>query len=135
MMSEDLNIKHELLKHCRKQHRQRLNLITTKIKDLEEALSSETKSSAGDKHETGRAMIQLEREKLGYQLAEIQQTINTLQQINPSEAHEKIHLGSVVFTSKLNYFIAVSCGEISCQGNKFYAVSSATPIAQRLLLR
>ncbi len=37
------------------------------------ALFSETKSSAGDKHETGRAMLQLEMEKTSQQLAVINQ--------------------------------------------------------------
>ena len=37
----------------------------------QKALQSETKSSAGDKHETGRAMLQLEMEKAGQQLSGI----------------------------------------------------------------
>ncbi|MBK7855608.1 MAG: hypothetical protein IPJ79_12525 [Bacteroidetes bacterium] len=42
------------------------NSIATLLDDAE----SEMKSSAGDKHETSRAMMQLEQEKLTYQLAE-----------------------------------------------------------------
>ena len=40
------------------------------ILDAQNGLQSESKSSAGDKHETGRAMLQLEAEKLGKQLQE-----------------------------------------------------------------
>jgi len=45
------------------------------IVEIQHSLTSETKSSAGDKHETGRAMLQLEREKIGNQLAEIDKQI------------------------------------------------------------
>ena len=35
------------------------------ILELQQSLDSETKSSAGDKHETGRAMLQIDLEKAG----------------------------------------------------------------------
>ena len=55
----------------------RLLAVKTTLEEIQESLLSETKSSAGDKHETGRAMLQLEREKTGQQLSEIQK-INQL---------------------------------------------------------
>ncbi len=47
--------------------------IEQTIQSNKNALNSETKSSAGDKHETGRAMLQLEMEKAGQQLKEVQE--------------------------------------------------------------
>ena len=41
----------------------RLKTIEKAIFELQQSLDSETKSSAGDKHETGRAMLQIELEK------------------------------------------------------------------------
>ena len=41
------------------------------ISSNQKALQSETKSSAGDKHETGRAMLQLEIEKASQQFKAI----------------------------------------------------------------
>ena len=41
------------------------------MKEIKEALFEEIKSSVGDKHETGRAMLQLEREKVGNQFYEV----------------------------------------------------------------
>jgi len=46
----------------------RAKTVASIIRSNQKALTSETKSSAGDKHETGRAMLQLEMEKASLQL-------------------------------------------------------------------
>ncbi|WP_179333905.1 GreA/GreB family elongation factor [Winogradskyella costae] len=128
-----MNIKEELYKSCLEFINNRLLTVTTTISDIQNSLQSETKSSAGDKHETGRAMLQLEREKAGHQLAEIEKQKEILQNINIESKHQRVAFGSVVFTSKANYFIAISAGEISLKDCKIYAISVATPMAQLLL--
>lgn len=72
------NLKKDAYNFCVLFVNERLARIQGQIKELETALTSETKSSAGDKHETGRAMIQLEREKLGQQLAELEKNPATI---------------------------------------------------------
>ncbi len=128
-----MNVKHQLYNKCQDFLNNRLEVIQNIIKDIQNSLQSETKSSAGDKHETGRAMLQLEREKAGHQLAELQKLKEVLQKINPENQHQNVALGSVVFTSQSNYFIAISAGEIVLDGTKFYAISASTPIAKLLL--
>lgn len=128
-----MNIKEQLYKECQKFLNQRLENIQLTIADIQHSLLSETKSSAGDKHETGRAMLQLEREKAGQQLAELQTQIEILQKINPELSQENVALGSIVKTSASNYFIAVSVGEIKVNSESFYGVSAATPIGKLLL--
>ena len=66
------NVKENLHLQCVNFVENRFQTIQKTIKEIQESLATETKSSAGDKHETGRAMLQLEREKSGNQLAEIQ---------------------------------------------------------------
>jgi transcription elongation GreA/GreB family factor len=119
-----MSIKQQLYNRCQVFLNNRLEVIQNTIADIQNSLQSETKSSAGDKHETGRAMLQLEREKAGHQLAELQKLNETL---------ENIALGSLVLTTHLNYFIAISAGEIEAEGNDYYAISAATPMAILLL--
>lgn len=107
--------------------------IQERFSELQEAMLSETKSSAGDKHETGRAMLQLEREKIGNQLAEIQKVKETLLKIDPISKATQGCLGNVIYTSQANYFIAVSVGEISVDNVKFFAIAANTPIGKLLL--
>ena len=70
-----LTLKETLFQQCEDFVNTRLQTIQTTISSHQKALSSETKSSAGDKNETGRAMLQLEMEKAGQQLAAVQQIL------------------------------------------------------------
>lgn len=132
-MKEAPLIKQKLYNFCQTFVDDRLKVIQHKIDEIQAALTSETKSSAGDKHETGRAMLQLEREKIGKQLQEIQQSQQILNKVNYTSSLQKVGFGSLVLTTQENYFIAISAGKIEIDGAAYYAVSTGTPIAQVLL--
>ncbi|RYH76275.1 3-oxoacyl-ACP synthase [Flavobacteriaceae bacterium 144Ye] len=127
-----MNIKQELYSQCLNFVENRIEAIKRNIEEIQQSLLSETKSSAGDKHETGRAMIQLEREKAGEQLRDAEALKEVLFKVNPLSTTLKITLGSVVYTSDLNYFIAISAGQIRINGIAFFAISPQTPIGQKL---
>ncbi len=130
-----MKVKEQLYKQCAEFITNRLITIKSAIQDVQQALESETKSTAGDKHETGRAMLQLEREKAGQQLAELQKQNEILQRIDVTTCHQKIALGSVIYTTDKNYFIAISSGALVIDNHTFYAVSASTPIAKLLLTK
>ncbi|WP_331497699.1 hypothetical protein [Flavivirga spongiicola] len=133
MMENPLKIKEDLYSQCLDVINSRFQTIQNTINEIQVSLTSETKSSAGDKHETGRAMLQLEREKAGNQLAEIQKIKEILFKIDISKTLKVIGLGSAVYTSQSNYFIAISVGELTIDGVRFYAISPSTPIGQLLI--
>lgn len=128
-----MNVKEQLFLQCKDYVANRLKTVQEIIADNQNALASETKSSAGDKHETGRAMLQLEMEKAGQQLAGITQMQELLSKIEVFKKSNIVHLGSVVFTSKDNYFLAISAGKLTVFNNDFYAISMASPIGKLLL--
>ena len=128
-----MSLKLELYQLCESFIEKRFNTIQKSIEELQASLLSETKSSAGDKHETGRAMLQLEREKAGQQLAEIQKQSQLLDRIDISKSSKIIRPGSLVYTTNVNYFITVSAGELKQGEQSFYAISLHTPIAKLLL--
>lgn len=132
-MKSEADIKRALYGQCYQFIEDRLLTIQNTITEIQQSLETETKSSAGDKHETGRAMLQLEREKAGNQLAEILKTKEILSKIDFLKTSHVVGLGSVVFTSKSNYFIAISVGEIKFDDMVFYAISTSTPIGQLLV--
>ncbi|TXE08321.1 3-oxoacyl-ACP synthase [Gelidibacter salicanalis] len=127
-MKNNLELKQRLFNQCAVFVDQRYLKIQTQIKEIQESLTSETKSSAGDKHETGRAMLQLEREKAGQQLAEIEKIKENLSKIDPTKSTAHIGLGSIVLTSQSNYFLAISAGQLKVEADVFYAISPNTPI-------
>ena len=134
-MNTNLETKKALYQQCMEFVDTRLNTVQKAIREVHESLSSETKSTAGDKHETGRAMLQLDREKLGQQLAGIQNLKQGLRKINIETTSNKVGLGSLVYTSQHHYFISISAGELLYNNDKFYAISFSTPIAKALLAK
>jgi transcription elongation GreA/GreB family factor len=128
-----MNIKTELLETCKKFVENRFKTVQEILLSFQNDLQSETKSSAGDKHETGRAMLQLEMEKTSQQLIGIKQMISVLDKIDISKKSKKIHLGSIVFTEKDSYFLSISAGKIILNNEVFYAISTSSPIGKLLL--
>ena len=129
-----INLKDLLFNHCE-------NHINTKLKnylkidqELFKSLNEETKSSAGDKHETTRAMIQIEREKNSKRIKEIENSKKQLIVIKSVQLNNlKVSTGSIIFTSNNNYFISISSEIYSSDTNKIYCVSTNTPIAKSYL--
>lgn len=128
-----MSIKEELYRQCHEFVENRLQVIQSTILEIQQSLASETKSSAGDKHETGRAMLQLEREKTGKQLAEIIKIKEALSKIDILKRSDNVSIGSLVYTSESNYFIAISAGELKLDDGSYYAISPHTPIGQLLI--
>ncbi|WP_299762695.1 3-oxoacyl-ACP synthase [uncultured Dokdonia sp.] len=126
-------LKEELFKHCQSQLGLRRAAVDNILKNVALSLKEETKSSAGDKHETGRAMLQLERENAGKQLAEIEKLEAILHRISTAISSGPVHLGSVVHTSQANYFISIPVGEIKTEAGVFYAIGVGSPIGKLLL--
>ncbi|SMG33353.1 3-oxoacyl-ACP synthase [Arenibacter troitsensis] len=129
----DSSVKQRLYEFCKSFIENRLMRINSNIDSLQEALTSETKSSAGDKHETGRAMIQLEREKLGNQLAEAQLLQELFKKIPLQSSSSQVGLGSLVLTDQQNYYMGISAGELKLEGVSYYAIAPNTPIGKLLL--
>lgn len=127
-----MTIKHQLYQHCLAAVNQRLMVCEQSLTTVQESLASETKSSAGDKHETGRAMIQLEREKLGAQLAAIEYDKAMLLKVDPELKLKTVGLGSLVLTSQHNYFLAISSGKVTIDKERYYSISLNSPIGQVL---
>jgi len=127
------NIKPQALALCEQWTKERREAIQKKEANLQEALLGASKSSAGDKHNTERAMLQIEREQLGNQLAVLKRDQEILDRIDPESTGNIVHLGSLVYTASAVYFISVSAGIFSVSNRQIIALSSVTPIGQQLV--
>jgi transcription elongation GreA/GreB family factor len=135
LMTELTEIKIKLFGICKDLVTQKIADIRDLLNEVQEAANNETKSSAGDKHETGRAMAQLETEKLSTQLADALKLAQTLSKINPKSTHQLIGLGSLVITSNGNFYISVSLGKIEIDNKTYFSISNASPIGKLLLTK
>ena len=128
-----MNIKEELFKKCVAYVNKRMETVEEIISSNKKALQSETKSSAGDKHETGRAMLQLEMEKASQQLSGIEKLKETLSKVNLEGITNAAHLGNVIITDKNLYFLSISSGQIVIATKTYFSVSVSSPIGRLLL--
>ncbi|WP_276133742.1 hypothetical protein [Polluticoccus soli] len=103
------------------------------IADAQESSANETKSSAGDKYETTREVLQQEINLNLSRLNELNKLKTVLGHISPTQTSLAISPGSVVYTSNGNFYISISAGKIEAGGTSFYAVSSSSPIASKML--
>jgi len=129
----ELKIKEALFSQCEAFVNKRFHTVETIISSNQKALYSETKSSAGDKHETGRSMLQLEMEKTGKQLVEISKMRETLAKIDISKTTKFAHLGSLIYTEKNNYFLSISAGLLTVKKDNYFAISVSSPIGKLFL--
>ena len=126
-------LKSAVFTHCESFLRQKANDYLAQDQSLLEALDSEGKSSAGDKHETGRAMVQLEREKLAQQRQRNDQDLKTLGTLKNRPTTAQIGPSALVHTSLASYFLAVPADAFSHQQKNIYCISPQSPIGQLLL--
>ena len=99
----------------------------------QQAANEEGKSSAGDKYETTRAMMQAERDRHAIQLAEALRLQQELAAIHPAYASDSVSSGSLVVTSQGNFYVSISAGRIVLDGTVYVAVSPVSPVGAALL--
>ena len=126
-------IKELLYSHCESSLKCRLISYKKRSDELYESLNSETKSSAGDKHETGRAMIQIDREKTGKQIKEVEKEYDLFSKINSKVVLNSAGLGSVVVTKGNQYYIATSAEAFEYDSKIYYCISRKSPIGSLLI--
>jgi hypothetical protein len=110
---------------------ERIQSIQDAMSLLRNDLHSESKSSAGDKYETGRAMIHLEMEKLQSSLSEYQQQLSEVRRLTTSPADE-VGFGSIVVTKEMIFYISISLGKINTTWGEFICLSPSAPLAKQL---
>lgn len=128
-----LTIKKQLYDLCRQHLLERIKTAEDAIHFAQAAANEETRSSAGDKYETGRAMMQLEIEKNYTQLAQAISLKHALDNIKYERDSNLIQPGSMVITDRGNFFIAISVGQLTLEGEVYTAVSSDSPIGAKMI--
>ena len=111
---------------------QRIEAARTAMQAAQESSNSETKSSAGDKYETGREMANAERDRNAAHMQQAQQLQAELVRINPDAPCDTVRPGALVITSLGRFYISISAGKLALDGPEIFAVSVAAPVAVAL---
>ncbi len=102
------------------------------MQQLIEDAANDSKSSVGDKHETTRAQVHLEQEKLSQAISNIEQQLQVMERLSV-ETSDIVRSGSVVETSIGWFYIAVPNLIIDFEGNKLRCISSGSPLGKLLM--
>jgi len=101
---------------------------------LMESNQQEGKSSAGDKHETGTAMVHLELQQLGRQLDELRRQLEEVYQNRPEKSivTGQVSLGSLVITDVGLYYMITGFGRLQLEEGEVYVIGKTSPAGQAL---
>ncbi|MES2619804.1 MAG: 3-oxoacyl-ACP synthase [Bacteroidota bacterium] len=103
------------------------------IDEARAAQKEETKSSAGDKFETTREMMTQEIEKGTALLSKLAEDRNRLLSILQNDSSESVQQGSMVITNLGKFYVGVSIGAVTMNGEKYQTISSFSPIGQLMI--
>lgn len=128
-----LEIKRKLLELILKQIDDKINILQSEFNVYKDSAANETKSTAGDKHDTSKSMMQLEQEKMSSQLGDILSQKKVLLNISVNSKQKSIGLGSLVYTSNGIFFLSIFTKPIALDNQNYFPVSIQSPIGKELL--
>jgi hypothetical protein len=112
---------------------ERMDTLRLAMEQAQTAANEETKSSAGDKYETSRAMGHLEKDMYARQLNETGKELASLMGIDCSVKKSSVLPGSFVRCTGISYFILAGIGKITYNGEIIYVISPNAPVAKLLI--
>ena len=111
---------------------ERLETTRNNIKETIESRDEETKSTMGDKYETGRAMVEMEMDKLQEQLDLLMRHKKALSNIKSDAVFDRVDFGSLVETNMGKYFVSIAWGALKLEDDKIFCISLISPLGQVL---
>ncbi|HLR50289.1 MAG TPA: hypothetical protein VK076_06930 [Candidatus Sphingobacterium stercoripullorum] len=112
---------------------QKLHEVKSAIEGIQEGIQQESKSSAGDKYETSREMLQQDLNRLLTQKSVIENDLSVLNSIR-NENSLQAALGSLLeISSGECFFIAVGIGKVPGLKKDCFAISVSSPLAKLIL--
>ncbi len=130
-----LLIKSQLFQECLNLIDQRIRQADEQVKSTQAIANESGKSSAGDKYETTREVLQQEINRYLNQKQEALKLKKALTVINPQKSSDNIDHGSLVTTNAGTYFLAVSLGNVLVNNFNYMVISVGSPLGQQLIGR
>jgi len=124
------NLKTEVYRLCLEFIQQRIETAETALAQAQEASNDDTKSSAGDKFETTREMMQQDISRNKSLLADARQSLSLLQNLEHAPVSNTARNGALVKTDQGAFYLSISAGQLQVNGQSVFAISAASPVGQ-----
>ena len=128
-----MTFKEQVYKQCMELLNNKVDVLRQALNDLKESASNETKSTAGDKHETALAMLQIEQENTNKQLENLLSQKLLLQKLIPTVTAKRVANGALVKTNRGYLFLSIALGKITVNGITVIALSPQSPLGSKLM--
>lgn len=128
-----MTLKQKIYNHYLNVINDKVAMLQKVLADLKESSSNETKSTAGDKHETALAMLQIEQVNIKGQLQEALAIKRALEKINPGVRASIIVNGSLIKTNRGYLWMSASLGKTEIENINVIALSPQSPLGQKLM--
>ncbi|MBB5634285.1 transcription elongation GreA/GreB family factor [Pedobacter cryoconitis] len=126
-------LKAKLYQSCMDFILQRINTAETALQQAQEASNDDTKSSAGDKFETTREMMQQDIARNKNLLLDANQNLQLLTSLEETVPGDVVRNGALVYTSNGIFYISISAGQLKVDEQLVFAISAVSPIGQLLI--
>ena len=130
-----MTLKEKIYQVCVEIVQQKIDTLQKNLHDLSDSAGNETKRTAGDKHETALAMLQIEQENNSRQLKEVLQQKAVLEKLDPQLQTAMIVRGSLVQTNKGNFYVSLGLGKLRVDDETVFAVSPEAPLGKLMLMK
>lgn len=128
-----MTLKQKVHQHYLQMVNDKISMLQQVLADLKESGANETKSTAGDKHETALAMLQIEQANKREQLNHVVAQKILVEKINPTIIAAAVVMGSLIKTDQGYLFMSVALGKADIEGISFIALSPQSPLGQQLM--
>lgn len=122
--------KEELIAACNAYIEDRIRTAEQALETNRSSLENESKSSAGDKFETTRELIQQDVIRNEILLGEANEMKVTLSKINIAQNYASIQSGALVECDTGVFFFAIGIGKLPINGKDYFILSINSPIGQ-----
>jgi transcription elongation GreA/GreB family factor len=127
-----MTFKGKVFKCCLALLEEKVFSLQTILRELEDGAQNDNKSSAGDKHETARAMMQLEQEKISKQLSEVVAQKASLEKLE-NITSDKIRAGSLIGTNRGFLYLGIAPAKITVEETNITVLTEFSPLGKKLV--
>ena len=128
-----MTLKQKIYLHFLSVINEKIALYQKVLADLKESGANETKSTAGDKHETALAMLQIEQANTRTQLKDVLAKKVILEKNNPILIASVILNGSLVKTNHGYFYVSIALGKAIVDNSVVVGISPQSPLGQKLM--
>jgi len=122
--------KAELLEGVSKYINDQLSELKQEVVSIQEEMGKETKSSAGDKFETAREMMNQERGRLEERIALLMDNLRAIEAMKDLGELSKIGFGALVKTDVALFLMGAALGKVEVRRQPIFILSLNSPIGK-----